>query len=330
MGELKVMPDEDRPRLDFFRVTPADMASHPPLASSLQSFETCLYLIGSRRYPIAVVSCVNALESAIKAKLGIPPDDRRIQLRELLTTIRSRFPELNNFDPEKIVALRDRRNRLVHYGFSPKDDPECAVLLLEVGIPFLNLCYQIMFDFYLDWQDIRPGVDDFMTLTSAEASKAGLLPAVAEQLRFVANTYRSAKGQRDFKPEWSFHSFVHYINFILKQSAMSESEANSFEYADSNGINFDREMKVRRSLEIAFRDSCVLDCPICDGVGTLIVELEYNTLSEGEISPDRCGCVQCGFVVWKGAPHISRVLLAGQIAQVRERLLKEYGLIDTR
>jgi hypothetical protein len=53
----------------------------------------------------------------------------------------------------------------------------------------------------------------------------------------------------------------------------------------------------------------VLDCPICDGVGTLIVELEYNPW-EGDISPDRCGCVQCGFVVGKEASHISRVLLA--------------------
>ena len=201
-----------------------------------------------------MVSCVNALESAIKAKLAISPDDRRIQLRELLTTIRSQFPELNNFDAEKIVALRDKRNRLVHYGFSPKDDPDCAVLLLEVGIPFLNLCYQVMFDFYLNWQDIRPGVDDFMILTSAEASKAGLLPAVAKQLGFVLNTYRAAKGQRDFKPEWSFHTFVHYINFILKESALSESEASTFGYADSNGIKFEREMKVRQSLEEAFRE----------------------------------------------------------------------------
>jgi hypothetical protein len=111
---------------------------------------------------------------------------------------------------------------------------------------------------------------------------------------------------------------------------MSESEANSFEYANSNGINFDREMKVRQSLETAFRDSCVLDCPICDGVGTLIVELESNALSEGDIAPNRRGCVQCGFVVGKGASHISGVLLAAQIAQVRERLLKEYGLINTR
>lgn len=38
--------------------------------------------------------------------------------------------------------------------------------------------------------------------------------------------------------------------------------------------------------------------------------------------------LQCGFVVGKGASHISRVLLARQIAQVRERPLKEYGLIE--
>jgi len=275
-----------------------------------------------------VVLCVNALESAIKAKLGVPPDERKLQLRDLLTQVRSQFPDLNEFDGDKIRALRDKRNQLVHYGFSPKDDRECAVLLLDVGLPFLNLCYKTMYDFYLDWHEIRPGITTFDKLTSAEMSKAGLVPDVAEQLGFIMYIYKSANGKEGFNPEHSFYAFIHFIRMHLKQSAMSQSEMNSLEDAESRGIQYDNETKLKNGLERLFHDTCNLDCPICYGIGTMIVELDENSLSEGDIAPDRCGCVRCGFVVGRGASYISKVLLATQMVESRERLLKEFGLTD--
>lgn len=47
-------PKEEQPSFVFFRATPADMMKQPPLASSLQSFETCLFLIALRRLPSAL------------------------------------------------------------------------------------------------------------------------------------------------------------------------------------------------------------------------------------------------------------------------------------
>ena len=75
--------DENSPTLDFFRATPRDMVSQAPLASSLQSFETCLFLIGLDRFPGALVSCASAWESALKAKLAIGPEERSITLGKM-------------------------------------------------------------------------------------------------------------------------------------------------------------------------------------------------------------------------------------------------------
>ena len=63
--------DETRPTLNFFRATPPDMLEWPQLASSLQNFETCLFSIALGRYPSAVMSCANAWENSIKARLKI-------------------------------------------------------------------------------------------------------------------------------------------------------------------------------------------------------------------------------------------------------------------
>ena len=63
--------DEGSPILHFFGATLHDMLGQPPLASSLQSFETCLFLIALERFPSALVSCATAWESAIKSKLKI-------------------------------------------------------------------------------------------------------------------------------------------------------------------------------------------------------------------------------------------------------------------
>jgi hypothetical protein len=80
--------DEERPTLDFFRTTPPDMLAQAPLASSLQSFETCLFLVGLDRYPSALVSCASAWESALKAKLAIGPEEK-VTLEKMLMEIRS-------------------------------------------------------------------------------------------------------------------------------------------------------------------------------------------------------------------------------------------------
>jgi len=55
------------PTLLFFRHRPADWATRDYIASSMQSLETSLFLIASRRYPHALLVCASAIESALKA-----------------------------------------------------------------------------------------------------------------------------------------------------------------------------------------------------------------------------------------------------------------------
>jgi hypothetical protein len=79
-----------------------------------------------------------------------------------------------------------------------------------------------------------------------------------------------------------------------------------------------------------FGASWKFNCPICGGLDSVVVELDDGFLSEGEIVTDRCACAECGFVVGRGAPYISSVLFASQIDELRETILKEYGVTDQR
>jgi hypothetical protein len=104
--------DETRPTLNFFRATPPDMLEWPPLASSLQNFETCLFLIALGRYPSAVMSCANAWESAIKARLKILQNEHK-QLFQLLDDVRSKFEPLRSFDERRVTEFRNGSPRQI-------------------------------------------------------------------------------------------------------------------------------------------------------------------------------------------------------------------------
>jgi hypothetical protein len=291
-----VESDKLQPALDFFRATPRDLLDHPPLASSLQSLETCLWLIGLRRFPSAVVVCVNALESAIKAKLAIGAQGDKRNLNALITEVRSRFPDLEAFDQSKLDTLRRKRNDLVHYGFSPKDDRECCVLLLESGLPFLDSCYKAFFDFYLDWRDIRPDTKNFEGLSIAEAGKSGLTLEFANHLRYVKIIYQLSKNNGDFDPRLCFKAFIHFLRVHLKESAKSASEFELFKHADAYGLRFDVENRMKEELKRQFGESWTFDCPICESFEGIVAELDDRTMSREDVTTLRCACLQCGAV----------------------------------
>jgi hypothetical protein len=317
--------DVDVPTLHFFRATPPDLPQHPPLASSLQAFETCLFLIGLNRYPSALISCATAWESVLKAKLAIPAE-RNSKLVVLLDKARAQYPPLRAFDRSKLDRFREERNHLVHSGFSPKDDEECSILLLETGFPFLSLCYQVLFDFYLDWRDIRPGSGIFTSLTPEELDTVGLIPEVAEQLRIAGEVYRRSKSIQGQKHLYCFSALSHYIRLSLKESAMTESEWNIIENADSLGTKFNEEHKFKEEVRRVFDAAWDFDCPFCAGNQSLVTELETEKLKAAVVATTRCACVQCGFIVGKQAPYLAEVLLAEQITKNRARILKEYGI----
>src|SRR5262245_20742719 len=107
------------PRLIFFRRTPDDLTSRPPLASSLQNQETCFYLLGLRRYPPALISCAAAIESVLQAGLNIPPAGRTPPHAKLVDWAFSRYPKIvrshrrgRAFDEEELRNFRRKRDRI--------------------------------------------------------------------------------------------------------------------------------------------------------------------------------------------------------------------------
>jgi hypothetical protein len=88
------------------------------------------------------------------------------------------------------------------------------------------------------------------------------------------------------------------------------------------GIKSQFEHKAKSDLESLLNPSWFFDCPICGGVESLVAELDFHS---DDVVTDRCACVECGFVVGKGAPYISQVVLADQLAEKRATILKEYG-----
>ena len=197
--------------------------------------------------------------------------------------------------------------------------------MLVAGLPFLELCYRTLFNFYLDWQEIRPGITEFRDLTGDEMEIAGLCSAVAEQLRFVKEIYALAKERGDFEYTHCFSALGHFIRIGLKDNAKTEIEWEISERSHAQDAESELERKAKEDLEDLFRVCWSFDCPICGGHETLVAEIDEAAMNDRQVLTDRCSCVHCGFRVGRGAEYISQVLLAPQISNGRLGILKEYG-----
>ena len=162
----------------------------------MQSLESCFYLISLNRYPHALVNCSSSIESALKAKFA-----EKEELYKLIKRAMALMPGL--FDDEDLRTLRQTRNNIVHFGFSPKDDEHTARLLLQIGIPFLNKCYEVFFNFTLE---------------------SGLLPEVSGQLKIASDVYAMAKNVKGQSVEYCFRALGHMIRRGMKDSVQSEAE----------------------------------------------------------------------------------------------------------
>ena len=139
---------DERPELHFFRTTPDRLMSRPPLCSSLQNLESCFFMIALGRFPHPLVTCASSVESAMKSVLNMPPE-QFMNAEKLFAQVEIAYPALRTFDAGTLDAFRFARNRIGHYGFSPRDDEETGTLLLQIGLPFLSACYREFFNFDL-------------------------------------------------------------------------------------------------------------------------------------------------------------------------------------
>jgi hypothetical protein len=294
----------DAPRLYFFRHTPKDLLARPPLASSLQSFESCLFLIALERYPHAFTACVFSIESALKAAFA-QPSKGGDSLQKLLEKARDQSSSLGTFSKDGLDGMRQTRNRIVHYGFNLKDDRHTTTLLLSTGIPFLRACYESFFDFVLD---------------------DALLIEFGNQLRIAGEVFEKFKLRSDLNPVYCLHVLGHLLRWSVKDSLISHWEAEAVRTADEDGAKIETIFGQKEKVERLLDPSWAFDCPICGGLETFVCELVNDDLDKKQISLLRAVCVECGLNVPRGCPFLADALCREQADEKRDQILYEFGI----
>jgi hypothetical protein len=324
--------NNESPELLFIFRPPAGMLEHPPLASSLQGLETCLLLTALGRFPSALIACASAWESVIKPKLSIPRE-QDVNLQELLRKVRSVSAALRTYSQGGLDEFRRTRNEMAHYGFSPRDNEKCAALLLKIGLPFLDRCYRELFDFYLDWRDIRPDAPDFRSLTEEEAGKVAFLPGrvrpdMAKQYTVIKKVYQRANQLRGLNLSYCFLGLECSIRIALKRELLTRSEEGILEDAEVTGVKHDEDSRAKDAVEKSARYGLRwdFDCPICDGHSSLVCDLDDRALDRGVVSVRRCVCVGCGFVVPREARFLADELLGEALEKQKAAILNELGI----
>jgi len=314
-------------RFDFFHTTPENADAHPPLVSSLQSLETCFSLTALERYPHALLLCASAIESAIRAKLQLPMEDKT-KFWQLLEDVRSHSHNLRLFSDRNLEAFTKARNRIVHYGFSPKDDEESVRLLLQTALPFLKKCYQEFFDFYLDWRDVRPGVANAEELTQSEAGKVGLSPLTADQLHVAFEVFSKAKEFRGLSLKYCLSTFAQYIGYTLRmRHRISDSEHPDAHFGTfSLGIARERMEEAVQAIWQIPLDACIeFDCTVCGGPKTLVARCDERSMKNSIVSLQAAMCVKCGLSIPKGRLFLADAFLKNQLSARKDEILQKYG-----
>ena len=291
------------PTILFFRHRPKALVNSAALASSIQSLETSFFLIALRRFPHALATCTTAIETAIQASDAGARDRDSLQI--LVKKAKANSKLIDEFSDEYLSRFRKMRNRIIHRGFTPKDDSETSSLLLEVGFPFLILCYSELHSF-----DI----------------KQGLLPEYSEQLGIATRVHAQAKELSELDLSYCWNGFGHLIRWCFKRNFSSAWEVNALTNSEETGRAFQKIERVRYNLECVFDAHWLFDCPICDDIRTVVCEIEANMLETLKVVPLRMACTRCEFVVSDSQPFLCGILLEQQMAAAQPRILEEHGI----
>ncbi len=292
------------PSLLFFRKKPDGWLTSASIASSMQSLETSFFLIALGCYPHALLVCASAIESAMQAAdIGAKERDN---LQDLINKAKKLSKAVDGFGDESLDHFRETRNRITHRGFSSQDDSVATNLYLEVGLPFLSLCYREFHAF------------DLMD---------GLLMEYAKHINAAQNVHALAKNLLDLDMSYCLNSFGHLIRWCFKNRFSAGWEISALFHAEEIGEKFAKTYAEKKQLEALFETPWSFDCPVCDDVDCVVAELDPNAMDMKEVSPMRMACTNCGFVVSKSQPYLSQVLLQKQVAEKKARVLNTYGVV---
>jgi transcription elongation factor Elf1 len=271
-------------------------------------------LVCINRYPHALISCFASIESALKAFLKILPNSHPyLHFEDLKAKAKQKVGSFTIND-SSLKDFREKRNAIIHYGFSPQDDKISAELLLDTGYLFIEECYEKFFDFSLTGQNQKPG---------------GLLVDLAYHYNLAKKIREKSKNNTNHSSENCFVSFSHYIRWSIKDSMLSESDSSflskSAEEYDQRIEDFQNELKEEYDHKI-FSSTWHFNCPICGNDESFICELDENELKNHQgIRFQRSYCVNCGFSVPKNCLYMTDELCKEQIDQQKNEILSAYG-----
>ena len=229
----------------------------------------------------------------------------RGSLQKLLQVAKEEFPEISSFPEEILDQMRNTRNRIVHYGFTPRDDKECAMLLLSAGFPFLKLCYDKFFHF------------SFEKALSREFSR---------HLHIASEVFERIETLVDVDPTYCLSALSHQVRWSVRESYLSHWEIDSMQDADGSGAKWNSvELKKKRVEQLL--DPCwAFNCPVCGGVETFVCELANDYLIQHQIRLLRGMCADCNLHVPSNALFLADTLCREQVHKEKENIFREYGI----
>jgi hypothetical protein len=269
----------------------------------MQSLESSFFLIALGRYPHALSVCASAIESSLQAADINAKENDGFQV--LVKKAKSKSKAVVAFGDESLELFRNTRNRFTHRAFIPQDDSESISLYLEVGLPFLSLCYREFHEF------------DLMD---------GLLMEYVEHINAAQKVRALAKTLPDLDISYCINSFGHLIRWCFKRNFSAGWDINALVHSEETGGKFEKMYAEKQELERLFNVPYSFDCPVCDDIESVVAELDSAALDVREVKPLRMACPSCGFVVSNSQPYLSQVLLEKQVLKSQARILKEYGI----
>ena len=266
------------------------------LKSSLQTFETALFLIALKRYPHALTTCFSAIEGGIKGILGERYNEPFFQL---LGRAEKEVPSLKEHETEARITFRDRRNDFIHFGFSPKDDNVSVDLLLSTGFPILQKIYKGLHRFDLRSHFYKPAR---YHLDIAKKVREKILKNGETELAY------------------SIESLGHWVYWYVVQKTTGWQDD-----AESSSLKWEYQRDRKEKLSHHFSPEWEFNCPICGDFESVVARFDYND-PNNTITISEMVCTCCDFYVPQEHQLLAETLLEEQVKQCSQQIIKEYGL----
>lgn len=285
--------------------------SKAPTISAFQSFETFLLLSALGRHPQALVTLCSAIESATAVSTGRKLTDSSegglARAWETLNEVIPRDFRLPTNPTRK--QLREKRNDVTHFGFSNRDDQECAFYSLGLGVPL-----------FAGWVKGQYGIDIYKSCGN-----------LGRLLQITIATIHDSKTNRITALD-AASILRRWITFHLRESLMADweievldADRSTFGASPTSGAEI-REQQLKNLQDT--EPHALINCPICEEFESMFIALNEKALFEAKrLLPDFGQCKHCDVAF---PPRLSPILRELCEPQLTEKLTKsicqDYGV----